>query len=172
MYYAGIGSRKTPDGVCIVFEQLGNVLAGMGFVLRSGHADGADIAFEDGCDSRRGSKEIWLPWRWFNGSDSPYIVKEGKAFTIAESIHPAWDRCTDSAKKLHARNSHQILGIELNEPVQFVCCYTERGSGKGGTGQAIRLARMFKVPVFDAGAYTSLETYYQDVLSYARSLLM
>jgi len=50
IYYAGIGSRSTPDNVLGIMEKLGIVLAKKGFILRSGGADGADKAFEKGCD--------------------------------------------------------------------------------------------------------------------------
>ena len=52
--YSGIGSRETPDNVLVVMEKLGAAFAKKGFVLRSGGADGADSAFERGCDSANG----------------------------------------------------------------------------------------------------------------------
>ena len=70
IYYAGIGSRSTPDNVLGIMEKLGIVLAKKGFILRSGGADGADKAFEKGCDLASGQKEIYLPWKGFNGNNS------------------------------------------------------------------------------------------------------
>jgi hypothetical protein len=33
----------------------------------------------------------------------------------------------------------------------MVICWTSRGLGGGGTGQAIRIAKAHKIPVFDLG---------------------
>lgn len=53
---------------------------------------------------------------------------------------------------MQARNSHQILGWDLETPTNFVVCYT-----KGGTGQAIRIANHYNIPVFDVGAYDTID---------------
>ena len=50
MYYAGIGSRETPGLMLGAFARIGEFLAKKGYTLRSGGADGADTAFEVGCD--------------------------------------------------------------------------------------------------------------------------
>jgi hypothetical protein len=42
----------------------------------------------------------------------------------------------------------------LNDPVSFIVCYTPGGSGQGGTGQALRVARAYNIPVTDLGFYT------------------
>lgn len=51
--------------------------------------------------------------------------------------------------KLHARNCYQVLGADLRTPTQFVICWTPRGSGEGGTGQALRIAKAYNIPIFD-----------------------
>lgn len=71
--YAGIGSRKTPKEILGLFDYLGRYFAKRRFLLRSGAADGADTAFEDGCDIYSGPKEIYLPWKGFNGNGSELI---------------------------------------------------------------------------------------------------
>ena len=71
MYYTGIGARNTPDKVLDLFTNIAKYLATKDFTLRSGAANGADSAFEKGCDISNGSKEIYLPWRGFNNSKSP-----------------------------------------------------------------------------------------------------
>lgn len=58
MIYAGIGSRSTPDDVIDKMHVLGEHFAHKGWLLRSGAADGADSAFEHGCDNGGGEKEI------------------------------------------------------------------------------------------------------------------
>lgn len=152
-YYAGIGSRETPEFVLDVFESVAEFLAKHGFTLRSGCAKGSDIAFENGCDRVNGLKEIYLPWKGFNGSNSDLIVSNPKAFEIAKQFHPYWHNLSQGAQKLQARNSHQVLGLDLHTPSKFIICWTKNGSGSGGTGQAIRIARNSNIPIFDAGKY-------------------
>lgn len=152
MYYTGIGSRSTPKSVCNSFTEIAKVLHKYGFILRSGYAEGADIAFEKGAYIR---KEIYLPWHGFNGAPDYhpyYVVNSRKAMEIAAQHHPAWNRCSPAARKLHARNSHQILGLNLNNPSLFVLCWTPEGSGRGGTGQALRIAKNYNIPIFDFGS--------------------
>lgn len=86
-YYTGIGSRKTPKVFLDLFEQVGETLADYDFILRSGGANGADRAFEKGCNNLNGEKEIYLPWRGFNDSKSNLIVYDRRAFDIARKYH-------------------------------------------------------------------------------------
>ena len=156
-YYAGIGSRETPQDILQLFEKAAYYLSVKKFVLRSGGAKGADKAFENGCDAWNKCKEIYLPWKGFEGSDSNLIVKDIKAYEIAEKYHPYWHNLSDGAKKLQARNSHQVLGIDLNTPAKFVICWTKKGKDQGGTSQAIRIAKAYDIPIFDAGSYLDVE---------------
>lgn len=156
-YYAGIGARATPMYVQEYFSSLAAFLATKGFTLRSGGAQGADIAFELGCDRMNGQKEIYLPWKYFERSNSNLIVSNPKAFEIAEQFHPYWNNLKAGAKKLQARNSHQVLGYALDEPVKFVICWTKDGKGSGGTGQALRIAKHYGIPIFDAGKYETVD---------------
>jgi hypothetical protein len=125
-------------------------LAARGLVLRSGAARGADSAFEAGAGEL---KEIFLPWPGFNGSRSSFSSPPPHAFSLAARHHPAWDRCSPAAQKLHARNSCQVLGPDLKTPSSFVICWTPGGSGSGGTGQALRIADHHDVPSFDMGVF-------------------
>lgn len=156
-YYAGIGSRETPVDVLEYFTLIGALFALKGLVLRSGGAQGADKAFEVGCDRVNGLKEIYLPWKYFERSNSNLIISDPKAYGIAEQFHPYWQNLSDGARKLQARNSHQVLGMDLETPSQFVICWTKDGKGSGGTGQAIRIANHYGVSVFDAGTYEDVD---------------
>lgn len=147
--YAGIGSRQAPADVCAFLTRVALRLQSHGYVLRSGGAEGADKAFEAGAGN---AKEIFLPWKGFNENRSPLYMDNPKAMEIAEKLHPAWDKLSPAAKKMMARNAHQILGKDLNNPVRFVVCWTPNGTGSGGTGQAIRHARSLQIPVIDFGA--------------------
>jgi hypothetical protein len=159
-YYAGIGSRKAPRVVLERMRMDAYFLAMVYFTLRSGHADGSDKAFESGCDRNLGNKEIYLPWKGFNGSDSPLYRPTPDAFALAERFHPHYAMLSDAAKKLMARNGHQVLGLDLNTPAEFVVCWTPDGCSTrasrteetGGTGQAIAIADAWGIPVYNLGS--------------------
>lgn len=175
--YTGIGSRSTPPEILRLFKVTAARLADAGWTLRSGAAPGADTAFEEGVFEAlayyEGSSadsellaEIYLPWSGFEGrkSDPSGWVQYDPspsplAFPIAEQFHPAWDRCSQGARRLHARNVHQVLGQDVTNPVlsRFVLCWTPDGSGSGGTGQALRIAKHYGVPIIDAGSPAGLE---------------
>jgi len=141
-FYAGIGSRETPSSVLVIMKQLATKLEKLGFTLRSGGADGADSAFAAGCKHKR----IYLAHE-----ATPAAIK------IASDFHPAWNRCSEYARKLHGRNSFQILGDKLDTPASFVICWTRDGAinnsqrsiATGGTGTAISIANHYKIPVFN-----------------------
>ncbi len=152
MFYTGIGSRQTPVDVLERMVQIGKKFAEMGFTLRSGGADGADSAFEQGCDLANGTKEIYIPWNNFNNlsTSAGYLVgNHPDAETIASTLHPAWHRCSQGAKKLHTRNVYQVLGVNLNDPSVLVVCWTPNGQVVGGTGQAMRLAIQNNINIFN-----------------------
>jgi predicted Rossmann fold nucleotide-binding protein DprA/Smf involved in DNA uptake len=47
-YYTGIGNRSTPTALLPVLTKISQILANKGLILRSGGAEGADEAFEQG----------------------------------------------------------------------------------------------------------------------------
>ena len=148
MCYAGVGSRETPEAMLVYFRHLAGVLETSGYTLRSGGAPGADSAFEQGVFKL---KEIFLPWKGFNGNASPLYRLPELAFTLAEKFHPAWPKLKPAVRCLMARNVLQVLGPNCDSPSAFVVCWTKDASGAGGTGQAIRIARAYRIPVFDFG---------------------
>lgn len=166
LIYAGIGSRETPVEVQQRMARMAMVLGKLGWTLRSGHAPGADQAFEYGAKQVQGKMEIYLPWDGFEGARvdnksyfSGFISTdlEVKAIRIAADNHPNWSACSDGARKMHTRNVQQIGGRELNVAVDLVICWTKNGSGAGGTGQAIRIAQREKIPVFDLFKHTDMD---------------
>jgi hypothetical protein len=163
--YAGIGSRETPPETIQIMQKLGYSLARRVYTLRSGAAKGADSAFEFGCDVAQGHKEIWLPWLGYDGRRDSNLIPMSTHFELASTLHPAWQYLKDGAKALHARNTGQILGPDLQTPVDFVVCYTQDGAesheqvtkNTGGTGTAIRLASMKGIPVINLANPNGLE---------------
>jgi hypothetical protein len=133
--YAGVGARATPYRVCQRMTAIAVRLQARGYTLRSGGAVGADQAFEAGAGE---AKEIFRP------EDATE-----EAMAIAASVHPAWDRCSPIAKRLHGRNAFQVLGRTLDDPSDFVVCWTADGTAIGGTATAIRIAELHGIPVFN-----------------------
>jgi hypothetical protein len=150
-YYAGIGSRKTPRDILELITLIGVSLGKLGLTLRSGGAPGADSFFEQGCNQSSGKKEIYLPWKGFNKSESTLFAPSKKAFDIAKTIHPKWANCSPASKKLHARNIHQVLGKDLKTPVSFVLYWAETKNSEvqGGTATAVNLAKRMNIPSFN-----------------------
>ena len=70
---------------------------------------------------------------------------------IASEVHPAWDRCNEWARGMHSRNCHQILGYDLQSPVDAVICWTPNGAVVGGTRTALLLAQDAGIPIFNLG---------------------
>jgi hypothetical protein len=161
--YTGIGSRETPEDIKEVMRWCANRLFHKGYTLRSGGAPGADQAFEQGAalaDPNRSliqaRVEIYLPWKSFEENNRSWILPkriepQAEAFETAERFHPSWNFLKQGAKKLHARNVHQILGANVTTPIlsDFVICWTKGAKAGGGTGQAIRIANNYKVPIYD-----------------------
>ncbi len=141
MIYAGIGSRETPEHILDKMRDLGLRFGMLGFTLRSGGAAGADSAFEWGCDQLYAPKDI------FYATDAT-----AEAIKMASSFHPAWERCSEWAVMLHGRNCQQVLGRYLDDPVDFVVCWTKGGKTTGGTATAIRVAEANRIPVYNLGS--------------------
>jgi len=149
-FYAGIGSRATPPSVLLTFARIAKRLEALGYTLRSGGAAGADTGFEMGVQNPK-NKEIYLPWKGFNNSQSElFVISEG-ATIMASQFHPRWSALKPAGRKFMARNCYQVLGYNLIEPVDFIVCWTPNGQVTGGTGQALRMAAEFNIPVINFG---------------------
>lgn len=139
-------------------------LADEGYCLRSGGAEGADSAFEEGhCEALRAvCPEIYLPWADFNGRsarrsaawiDATQLSNYEQAREIASTIHPAWDKLKRGAAALHTRNVYQVLGKDLASPSSFLLFWAmpvgKNGAVSGGTNTAVQLALRHNVRVFN-----------------------
>lgn len=163
-YYTGIGSRETPPFIILLMRRIAEYQHTHGFTLRSGHAKGADQAFEWGANGRA---EIYLPWPTFeievelNGT--AYDEPTPQAMKMAERFHPAWDRLNQGGQKLHARNCHQVLGYDLQTPSKYVICWTRDGLTIGGTATAIKIADKYCIPVLNLGKMETFRAWYKKV---------
>jgi hypothetical protein len=165
MTYAGIGSRETPKEVLDLMTKAANYLDGLGYTLQTGFTfknketsldeEGADKAFSDGSKN----KTLFGPYgirKTINGVTSVDKYNENvteKSNSIVKEIHPAPDRLTPGAVKLMARNTNQIFGKNLDSTVDFVLFYAQETKDplrpKGGTGQAVEMARRKGIPTIN-----------------------
>ena len=146
-YYAGIGSRETPNELNEVINLIAKYMHKNGYILRSGGASGADSMFEEALINITDDSEIYLPWRNFNNNKSNFFYLSQEAYKIAEQYHPAWNKLSDAAKKLMARNTYQVLGYDLKMPSELIICWTRDGKEQGGTSQAMRIAKAYNIPI-------------------------
>src|SRR5690606_12262312 len=103
-YYTGIGSRETPKDILCLMVEVARKLSHLGWILRSGGAEGADTAFEIGALDKGAIvlPEIYIPWVGFNNHgvmDRGIILPQKDklwqhAQEMASEIHPAWDKCS------------------------------------------------------------------------------
>ena len=162
LFYAGIGSRETPTHIQTIMNQVARYLENEGWILRSGGATGADSAFEEGIHDE--AKEIYLPWAGYNNHPSELNPKK-YPFTQQEQdftahYHPRWSACSPSAKLLHQRNTRIVIGCEqihgaVVQLSRFIICWTIKGAVTGGTGQALRIARHYQIPIINLESATS-----------------
>ena len=155
--FAGVGSRQTPPEILTQMSEVARILTSEGLTLRSGGAPGADSAFARGAHPQ--ARQIYLPANGHNGHhtgrDPSLIVPDPDALSvmkqIAATVHPAWHRCSAYARALHARNVAIMIGAKPSEPdpAHAVVCWTPGAAITGGTGMAIRLAGIYRIPVYN-----------------------
>jgi hypothetical protein len=151
-----IGSRQTPSDVLELMEHIATWCTRKGIVVRSGKAGGADAAAIYGCMKAYEQSDIvavpemYIPWAGFGetGMSTAWDSVQGSnvhAESIASSIHPAWYKCSQGAKKLHTRNVCQILGVNLDKPSDVVLYWCKEVGGKptGGTATAVNLGTRY-----------------------------
>jgi hypothetical protein len=161
--YAGIGSRDLTPAQREVCVKLGYFLATQGWILHTGNAQGADQAFAEGAnlvDPK--AVRLFLPWRSYEAA----AVRDGnQVFSLeqyspqqidvlneeAAQYHPAWDRLKQGGQKLMMRNGLIIAPTAhlVRHPVAVVLAFPSQKPGGGGTGQGMRLAESYGLPVVD-----------------------
>ena len=156
--YAGVGARRTPSSVLASMRNMARELAARGWHLRTGGAAGADSAFAHAVSA--GQRTVFVPWRGYNGWDASAnvgvplcrVLGADEIRTMRNAAaphHPAWERCPEKVRDLHARNVAVLLGADMGQAVDAMVCWTDRGRVTGGTGMAIRLARHYRIPVLN-----------------------
>lgn len=161
-WYAGVGSRETPEDIKELMRHLSLALYAKGYALSSGDAEGADRAFYEGAIKsphyyQLGAR-IYLAWDGVFGRhhdpkefffDASSFETWATANTLAAEIHPAWNHCGRGARAMHSRNVYQVLGHTLTEPISALI-YWAKPKGKdeqvsGGTNQALQTSIKFGI---------------------------
>lgn len=163
-YYAGIGSRDTPEHIQEKMTEIAQILERRKYILRSGGAIGADLAFERGVHL---NKEIFYIDDYAINNKLFEYEKADLEFAdkMLKEFHPSYKKSGGGiknikSKKLLSRNTFQVFGVgkkTLNS--EFIICYTKDGAetlttyDTGGTGQAIRIAYDYGIPVYNLKNY-------------------
>ena len=159
--YCGVGSRETPTEVLFFIRSLATRLNANGFHLCSGGTLGADTAFANG--HIISSITIYRP---------DHAIGDKSAEVLFRSVHPFQHRFKKSySVLLHSSSAYQVLGFDLNDPVEFVLCWTKLGSEseaelkshgwiEGVTGTVIALASRHNIPVFNLKKEDALHRFY------------
>ncbi|MEG2307097.1 MAG: hypothetical protein RSB94_07135 [Erysipelotrichaceae bacterium] len=153
--------------VCMILAQLGITFTsglcelGMDGIAQKAYSKAVDLGyakesqFEVYVADQYNIKKSNLPRKHLAITRNKDLIAETER--IASEVHPAWDRCNEWARGMHSRNCHQILGYDLQHPVDAVICWTPRGNIQGGTATAIRIAIKYNIPVFNLGVKNKSE---------------
>ena len=109
--YTGVGSREAPTAKLSFITQL----AEQGWILRSGGPPGSDSAFETGCHDAHGLKEIYLPWKGFNGYSSPRFLNVPYAGAADQNVDAATRRAIEFAVRFHPLRKQLLAPNQKNE---------------------------------------------------------
>jgi hypothetical protein len=187
-FYTGIGGRNTPKEICKQFTIIAGQLETLGFILRSGGAEGADTAFELGVKEDK-NKNIYLPWKGFNGNDSELFLSGIKEFPITEfeinltkEIYTRFDFVSEPTQLMHIRNLYQVFGTQVKEILypefgvvdphmakaftsQFIIAWTDRPENDtGGTQFGLHVAKKYDIPTYNF-YYREQENKFYDFLN-------
>ena len=154
-YFAGVGSRETPDPILRIMTSWANKLYLDGFGVTTGGARGSDDAFYQGIIEANsqchedGSLKLFLPRKNFNGHKKGILISNPATLKMAREIlldynayrhyknPPRFITENDESKlsdfeiatrQFHTRNVFQVLQEDLKTPVKFVGCWTPCGS--------------------------------------------
>jgi len=134
---AFIGSRAAPPQVLATGRCLARIVHRAGYALVSGGAAGFDTVV-DGIPG----VIVYPP------GHKQHTPAHDKAMDIVLSLHPAPDRARKYGRYL-ARDVFIITGDAFDALVWAVVCWTPDGKDSGGTGNGIRVANHYNVPVFN-----------------------
>lgn len=164
--------------VCMRLAQLGITFTsglceiGMDGIAQKAYSKAVDLGlakesqFEVYVADQHNIRRSTLPRRHLATVRNKDLISETER--IASEVHPAWNRCNEWARGMHSRNCHQILGYDLQSPVDAVICWTPDGAVVGGTATAIRIAMKYDIPVFNLGV-PDKESVLNDIKNFLES---
>lgn len=167
---------KLCHNVCMMLAQLGVTFTsglcelGMDGIAQKAYSQAVDLGlasesqFEVYVADQYNIRRSTLPRKHLAIIRNKDLIAETER--IASEVHLAWDKCNEWARGMHSRNCHQILGYDLQSPVDAVICWTPDGNVVGGTATAIRIALKYNIPVFNLGVKDK-----DDVLQSIRNFL-
>jgi hypothetical protein len=156
-WYAGVGSRETPEEILELMRRISVALYAQGFALSSGDAEGADTAFYEGAllspHFHTLGARIYLAWNGVRNRyhdpknyffDASKFATWETANSIALEARGSWEGMGRGGIAMHTRNVFQIMGACLTDPVRSIV-YWGKPVGKtekvkGGTNTALQLA--------------------------------
>lgn len=162
-FYAGIGSRKLSASELALCRDIGEYLANLGWTLQTGACTGADQAFANGALHANGKVLLCLPWDSYE-KDWVSWARKKKADTLTlnnshehawTSIkdHPAYNKLSQGAKRLHARN------YLIVQNTQLVLAWPKKNQwGQlGGTGRGMDIANQMGIELLNLNSLEDRE---------------
>lgn len=161
LIFTGVGSRYgAPIAAQKTATKITQWLCERGFLVRTGDAIGMDQVFRE---AGQGNCRYYAPHGRHNPIPGAVMISPDdeyyrQARDLTANTHPTFNVLGKFEKELHIRNAFEVLGDDLQNPAKFVLCWTPDGAetktsrSTGGTGQAIRLAIKYNIPVFNINA--------------------
>ena len=151
--YVGVGIGDTTNEIKSIVKQITEVLNEANYVLRSDGEQGISSLFI----KHAKEKEIYLPYKDYNGYESEYHKSTREAEYIASRFHPCFYELKIDEKKIVSRYSHVVLGHDLRQPASFIICYTEdkvesvkdKAAYTGILGQVIAIGSAMAIPIYN-----------------------
>jgi hypothetical protein len=146
-----IGTRHPAPEAAELIVRIARAFRDLGWTLVTGNADGVDSLARDAWNETAPERVLlFLPWRGYNAA---YIHPRNRVIVFDPQVHRVWhdsvavyhpaaERLSPGAVKLHARN----YGIV--EAADVVIALPNDSIEGGGTGQGIRVARAMGKPLF------------------------
>lgn len=112
-FYAGIGPHDAPQEVQDMATEIAKELAKKQFCLRSGHAEGMDVAFENGAG---GNANIYMPYKGFNSNQKKGgIPVNGRAIVFEDQSETDRDAAKESVLRYHSKGERLLRNYEEGE---------------------------------------------------------
>lgn len=167
--YACIGSRKTPANIIKLTIRFTNILAELGYAMYSGGCpEGMDKAGQYGAyahgSSDKSKNRIYSSWEGMSGiKHNPefgaYVPQDHfdnyeQAQALGLKARGSWEGLGRGGIAHHSRNPYQVLGDDLQSPVDFVLTwapYARKGAPyvTGGTATAVKIAVEHNIPIYN-----------------------